>query len=325
LGDKITGESLMSRLSRNFAPSLCGTLASIAAALSLAESQSDTWARRFAESTDGKQIAYYTVSGTADTVPLIVISGGPGSDHRYMRAAGTFQELAANRRVVMYDQRATGDSAPAPENPTVELWLDDIEAIRHALGARQIDLMGHSWGGYLAMSYATEYPDRVRGLVLVDSAAPTLSNNVQLLSSIYPERSVKWQEVRQNLSDEFTAKEISIFFSMEFLDSRWYQRFLSHVEGFVYNISVNNDLRDDMNRRDLASRLPDIRQPTLVLHGRFDAVLAVETSWNIHNVLPNSTFHVFERSGHMPFIEERGPFIRNVTDFLSELDGTAAQ
>lgn len=315
----------MSRFSRNVVAPLCGTLVSAAAVMCLAEPQSDPWARRFAESTDGKQIAYYTVSGTADTVPLIVISGGPGSDHRYMRAAGTFQELAAYRRVVMYDQRATGESAPAPETPAVELWLDDIEAIRRALGVRQIDLMGHSWGGYLAMSYATEYPDRARGLVLVDSAAPTSSDNIQLLSSIYPERSVKWQEVRQNLSDEFKAEEISIFFSMEFLDPRWYRHFLSHVEGFVYNISVNSDLRSDMSRRNLASRLPDIRQPTLVLHGRFDAVLAAETSWNIHNVLPNSTFHVFERSGHMPFIEERGPFIRHVTDFLSGIDGKAAQ
>lgn len=290
------------------------------ATVCLADSSIDPWTQRFAESTDGEAIAYYTVSGSPGTVPLLVISGGPGSDHRYMRAAGTFRELAASRRVIMYDQRATGDSAPAPENPTVELWVDDIEAIRRALGVNQLDLMGHSWGGYLAMTYAAKYPDRARGLILVDSAAPSLSDNIQLLSRVYPERSMKWQEVRGNLPSVFAAEEISIFFSMEFLDPSWYRRFLSHVNGLVYDISINNDLREDMSRQHLASRLGDIRQPTLVLHGRFDAVLATETSWNIHEALPNSTFHVFEHSGHMPFIEEREAFTVKVTDFLSSID-----
>lgn len=297
---------------------LCATLVLTAAALWPAAPSAGDWTQSFAESKGDDRVAFYTVPTATDTVPLLVISGGPGSDHRYMHAAGTFQELAADRRLVMYDQRATGDSAPA--QPTVALWVDDIEAVRRALGADRIDLMGHSWGGYLTMAYAAEYPERARGLVLVDSAAPSLADNIQLLSRIYPERSAKWREIRRELPDVFAAEDISIFFSMEFLDSSWYRRFLSHVEGLTYDVSVNNILREDMERYDLVSRLGDIRQPSLVLHGRFDAVLATENSWKIHEALSNSTFHVFERSGHMPFIEQREEFVVQVTDFLSTLD-----
>lgn len=282
------------------------------------QSTARDWTPAFATSADGARIAYYAMPGAPDTVPLLVISGGPGSDHRYMHAGGAFERLSEQRRVVMFDQRATGRSDPAPENPRIDQWVADVEAIRRALGAGRIDLLGHSFGGYLAMSYAVAHPERARSLVLVDSAAPDPAQNVQLLGEVYPERIEGWSERRASLPDKFPAEAISLFFSMEFVDPAWTDRYLEHVRGLTYDISVNDALRADMEARSLGEHIREIDKPVLVLHGRFDGVLAPATSWAIHQALPRSRFQVLEKSGHMPFIEQPDAFVAAVSEFLRE-------
>lgn len=274
----------------------------------------------FTNAPDGARIAYYTRDKSAETVPLIVISGGPGSDHRYMHAGGAFERLALARRVVMYDQRATGSAAPAPETPTIDMWVSDIEAVRKHLGAERIDLLGHSFGGYLAMSYAVAHPERARSLILVDSSQPDLENNVQLMNELFPDRANAWRSLRASLDEPFRAEEIALFFSMEFADPGWLDRYVAHVTGLIYDVDTNEGLRADIARRDLDSQIEAIMAPTLVIHGRFDAILATSTSWSLHQRLENSRFEVFERSGHMPFIEEADPFAQRVADFLRDID-----
>ena len=275
---------------------------------------------RFTESRDGARIAYYGAGQGPTRVPLLVIAGGPGSDRRYMNAGGAIDALAKGRTVITYDQRGTGKSARVPGSPTIDLWLEDIDAIRMAVGAERLDLLGHSFGGYLAMSYSDAYASHVRSLVLVDSAAPNIDDNIQLLSRVYPDRLSEWRSVRSNLPDEFKAPDIAVFFSMEFVDPSWLDRYLEHVDGFTYNIAVNNELRGDMAARDLGSRIGNIDNPVMVMHGRYDAVLATENSWRMHEALPNSEFEVIEMSGHMPFVERADEFVRVVEEFLSKVD-----
>ena len=105
---------------------------------------------------------------------LITIGGGPGLSAEYMvdleQLAGP--ELA----VITYDQRGTGRSsrpAATPANYELADYTADLEAVRAAVGAEQVHLLGHSWGGLVAMEYATRYPDKVSSLILVDSYPPT--------------------------------------------------------------------------------------------------------------------------------------------------------
>lgn len=290
----------------------------VTAASSLVAQDTSAWEVSFAESADGARIAYYERPGSPRTVPLLVVSGGPGTDHRYLHAGGAFDRLAEHRRVIMFDQRATGRSSPAPEEPLIDDWVSDIDAIRRAVGAEQVDLLGHSFGGYLALSYAADYPERVRRMVLVSPASPDPSENVQLLEKMYPERASRWREQRASLPDTFPAETIELFFSMEFADPSWIDAYTDHVRGLRYNVAVNNALRRDMARRELSARVDRIRAPVLILHGRFDAVLAPATSWALHRSLPESRFRVVERSGHMPFAERPDEFLEAVLEFLGE-------
>ena len=86
--------------------------------------------------------------------------------------------------------------------------IEDLEAIRVALGADKIELMGHSWGGYLAMVYASRYPQHVAHLMLCDSASPKWTDTDFLFKDIFPE-GVEDQAVldaREGLGDPDAAQ-----------------------------------------------------------------------------------------------------------------------
>ena len=100
---------------------------------------------------------------------MVVLHGGPGASHDYLRPG--FDLLAAGRTLIYYDQRGGGQS-PVPAGTPVG-WREqvaDLDALREAWGLDQLTICGYSWGGLLAMLYATEHPDRVARLALVSPA-----------------------------------------------------------------------------------------------------------------------------------------------------------
>lgn len=116
---------------------------------------------------------------------MIAIHGGPGQSHHYML---DLESLAGQQfSVVTYDQRGVGGSSSPPANPAhYELadYIGDLEAVRRAVGADQVVLLGHSWGGIVAMHYATVYPESVRSLILVGSGPPTWDGMMTAWASI---------------------------------------------------------------------------------------------------------------------------------------------
>ena len=117
---------------------------------------------------------WYTIVGEGEEpgkLPLLLLHGGPGGAHDYMESMG---ELArGGRRVIMYDQLGCGKS-PVPSNPdmwTVELFVEEVDAVRQALGLERLHILGQSWGGMLGMEYALTQPEGVESLVICDSPA----------------------------------------------------------------------------------------------------------------------------------------------------------
>lgn len=105
---------------------------------------------------------------------LVAINGGPGMPSDYMRSL----ELLAGEglAVVTYDQRGTGRSTRPPdvvESYALSKYVEELEAVREAVGAEQVHVLGHSWGGLVAIRYATLYPERVSSIVLSGSGPPT--------------------------------------------------------------------------------------------------------------------------------------------------------
>src|SRR4029453_3199687 len=120
---------------------------------------------RFVTASDGVKLASH-VAGSGR--PLYVIHGGPANDHTgfgdYLAPISAYAELC------LLDQRGCGDSEDAPvETYTLARLVSDIEDVRLALGHEKIQLLGHSFGGAVVVSYALKFPQNLAGLVIVDS------------------------------------------------------------------------------------------------------------------------------------------------------------
>jgi proline iminopeptidase len=269
---------------------------------------------------------YVEVLGTAAGAPLVVVNGGPGFDHTYEHAAvpGTtsaWETLSRTRRVVFYDQRGNGRSGALKPGQSCTLadQIADLDAVRAHLGVDKIDLLGHSWGGYLVMAYAARHPEHVRHLVTVDSAAPKWSDTVFLFKDIFPEG--------QERADSFTfadalgdaaASEAGIreYFHWLFYSPEKRDAFIAQIGGGVYNKPVNESIDHDVQRFDLNPELRKYKFPTLVITGRYDINVAPSVAYKMHKAIPGSKFVVFEKSGHLPFFEEPEPFVRALESFL---------
>jgi len=116
---------------------------------------------------------YYRSVGSG--TPAVLLSGGPGFTVDYMVPVGDC--LPADYRRILFEQRGTGKSRPpklSPESMTLQAVVEDLEALRLHLKQDRLLLVGHSWGGMLAMAYAAAHPDRVDRLILIGSGGPTL-------------------------------------------------------------------------------------------------------------------------------------------------------
>src|SRR5690242_12647978 len=100
--------------------------------------------------------------------PLVLMHGGPGLDHVSLTP---FLGLADRFTIVLYDHRCNGRSTGAPvTSMTFDNLAADADALRETLGFERWAVLGHSFGGHVALEYALRYPNRVSRLVLLDTA-----------------------------------------------------------------------------------------------------------------------------------------------------------
>ena len=264
---------------------------------------------------------WYEVRGGASGAPLVVVNGGPGFDHTYELCSDAWDVLARTRRVVMYDQRGTGRSSAyhAGMSCTLADQIADLEALRAQLGAPKLDLLGHSWGGYLVMAYTARYPARVAHLVICDSASPKWTETDFMFKNFYPDGLEK-----QGRFDFFDAlgdsgayaASLHEYLGWLFVSTQKRDEFLAAASRIHVSKAVNLALNADLGPLDMWPLLPAFTCPALVLTGRHDINVAPSTAWKIHKAIPGSRFVVFETSGHLPFFEEPQAFVKTVEGFL---------
>ena len=265
---------------------------------------------------------YVEVRGTAPGRPLLIVNGGPGFDHTYLLTSPVWDEIAKARRVVMYDQRGTGRStAVKPGTPlTLKDQLADLEAVRKSLGTEEVDLLGHSYGGALVMAYSARNPDRVKRLLIIDSAAPKWTETVFLFNQVYPDVAERMDgfEFGSQFGD-VTAIDggIQQYLQMLFWDPQHRDAFLRQFTPGGFRRHVNEVLDADMAHYDLNPEIKKFRMPVLVMTGRYDMNVAPIVAWKIHKAIPGSRFVVVDRSGHLPFYEEPERFKQVVEKFLN--------
>jgi proline iminopeptidase len=122
----------------------------------------------YIRSTDGVRLWVHSVGGGPGAKVLVVVHGGPGLSLTYL---SIFDRLASRtRQVVSYDQRGAGlSTSPADGNYGLGAQVSDLAAVQRWTGARQIEILGHSWGGIPAAAYTALHPGHVAALALLDA------------------------------------------------------------------------------------------------------------------------------------------------------------
>ena len=271
--------------------------------------------------TPGGARLWYEVRGDASGRPLVMVNGGPGFDHTYVLCSDAWDTIAQSRKVVFYDQRGCGRSGPlrAGQSCTLADQIADLDALRSKLGMERVDLLGHSWGGYLVMAYAARHPEHVAHLMIVDSASPKWTDTDFIFKYIFPE-GVERQgslDFFDGLGDSTAGKQsLDEYLHMLFVSEAKRDEFMANASSYKYTRSVNETLNADLNKFDMWPALAAFRMPTLVATGRYDINVAPSTAWKIHKAIAGSRWVVFEKSGHLPYFEEPEKFVTTVNDFL---------
>ena len=248
-----------------------------------------------------------------------VLHGGPGMDHTYFKPY--LSPLADDMQLIYVDHRNTGRSSRVPlETCTIEQMADDVEALRQYLGLGKVSVMGNSFGGFWALTYALRYPDSLNRLILI-----TTSPSHEFYAAAKAEAARKGTtEQIAAVPDVFEGKistneEFSAWWQV--MRPLYYYRWDDAYEEGGKRGTTNAECASYMFRHvipsyDVRPRLSQINVPTLVLGGRHDWVTPYGESETIAAAVPDSELVIFEESGHLPFVEEQERFLQVVRDFM---------
>lgn len=267
-------------------------------------------------------------------LPLLCLHGGPGGGHFYLEP---LEALAAGgRRIILYDQLGCGNS-DVPEDVsihTVGLYVDEVNAVRAALGLESVHILGHSWGGMLAMEYALTQRAGLRSVVLSNTGASMpqwQAEDAELLKAL-PEKvqqTLKQHEAAGTTgSQEYKLAGAEFYRRHASLRLRPRPDCLKRMEGkpgdHVYQYMwgpgewlISGTLKD----WDITNRLNEIRVPALVLVGRHDHATPA-LAQTLKNGIPDSELVVFENSGHHSHLEETDKYLKVVETFLRRVENT---
>lgn len=279
----------------------------------------------------GHTVIAYSFGSGADTVFLL--NGGPGLPCDYLREAHSCL-IDQGFRVVAFDQLGTG-KADRPDDPTlwtIARYVEETETVRRALGLGKVHLLGHSWGGWLAIEYALTHPGALKTLILEDTVAdiPHLVTELERLRGALGAETVAMMLAHEADGTfghpEYQAAVTLLNYRHVCRLAEWpapVNRSLGDWNMGPYEaIQGPNEFLYIGNLKDW-NRVPDlhgIAVPVLITVGRHDELTpACALRMKLH--LPDAELHVFPNSSHMPFYEEPAAYYPVLTRFLEKHRG----
>jgi L-proline amide hydrolase len=281
---------------------------------------------------------WYRISGARDEpgkFPLLCLHGGPGATHDYLEPLEKMTRTG--RRVILYDQLGNGksDHPHSPSMWTVQLFVEEVAAIRRALGLDQVHLLGQSWGGMLAMEYALTKPKGLVSLTISNSPASMpqwVAEANRLRAELPPDvqQTLLKHEAAGTTDDPAYQEAVMVFYHKHVcrLDSwpdyvnRTFEKLGENPEVYLtMNGPSEFHVTGTLKNWDITNRLSEIHEPALVIGGRYDEATPAITE-RVHRGISGSEWVIFEKSSHMPFVEETNRYMDTLDQFLSRVEAS---
>jgi len=268
------------------------------------------------------QHLYYVQLGRG--TPVIFMHGGLGFDHQYFRPF--VDPLAQSAKVVYYDHLGHGRSdRPANFNDlTLARLSSDCDGLATALGFEKFILVGHSYGGFIALDFALRFPHRLAGLVLSCTAAD--------LASLVLRRPLGGTAAQQAALGQLFAGPAANATDAA-LRANWttalplYYNNVTPPPGVtaavdrrtIYSAAGFNRGNEILAGYNMVGYLPSIKVPTAVHYGTGD-IWRFGDDEKIAKNIPGATLKYFANSGHWPFQEERAAYVAYMRGFVATVE-----
>ncbi len=274
---------------------------------------------------------YYKLYKTGSNKKLITLHGGPGGSHDYLIPLADLANYGIN--VLFYDQFGCGRSEDPkdPSDYTVEHGVEELEELRKQVFNDKVVILGHSYGGLLALAYAIKYQHNLKGLIVssgLSSVPYTVKEMQRLIDELpkeYRDAIRKYDALKDYKNPEY-LRAVNYFYSQhllrlkempepvkktfEFLEKRKTYEIMNGPNEFT----IIGTIKD----YDITDQLSKIQVPTLITVGRYDEVTP-NVAELIHKNIKGSRLVIFENSSHMAMWEEREKYISVVREFIEEV------
>jgi proline iminopeptidase len=273
---------------------------------------------------------YYRETGRGQ--PIILLHGGPDFDHNYFLP--DMDRLAGSFRLIYYDQRGRGQSAgnARPEDVTVESEIADLEAVREHFGLESVAVLGHSWGGVLAMEYAIRYPARVSRLIVMNTGPASHVDYMLLRRERRKNATEDVERMREIAATAaYRAGDIeadAAYYRIHFRTTVRQPALLERVvgslranftpEGILKARAIESRLLDEtwlLGEYDLFPRLRQLNVPALIIHGDTD-IVPVECAAHVAEAIPGARLVLLRDTGHFSFIERTDEIGKAIANFF---------
>ncbi len=261
--------------------------------------------------------------------PVIVLTGGPGAGYQQLEEVA--RNLGKQHRAILLEQRGTGRSMPQPYDTTtinIRTAHDDLSRLMDHLKLKQAHLLGHSWGAMLAMSYASEYPGRVKSLILLDPGPFKLDPAINEIymhnkeSRLSPaEKEMRDAALKKFRSATASPADQEDYYKWELVPVLYDRTKIDSLAIIIHRGGRNPKMGSLMFQSlikggfDLTEKLSQFNKPVHIITGSQDPGAFV--SYEIKMVVPEARLQWINKAGHFPMYEQPEQFYKALAESIS--------
>ncbi|WP_462221825.1 proline iminopeptidase-family hydrolase [Ferruginibacter sp.] len=290
------------------------------------------------ETPKGKFNIWTKYNGDNSKIKVLLLNGGPGATHEYFECFENFFD-PLNIEFIYYDQLGCGLS----DNPKdTTLWdlprfVEEVEQVRKALNLNKDNfyLLGHSWGGILAMQYALKYQDNLKGLIISNmmSSCPAYGKYAQeVLAPQFDQKVLDTIRQIEKKGDFANPKY------MQLLMPNFYAKHICRIpleqwpEPMTRSFSKSNQslyvtmqgpsefgIGGNLINWDVSKQLPQIKTPTLTIGGTYDTMDPEHMKW-MSTQLPHGRFLLCPNGSHMSMYDDQKNYFPGLIQFIKDVD-----
>lgn len=276
--------------------------------------------------------------GNNPTMKVLLLHGGPACTHEYFEAFESFFPQA-NIEFYYYDQLGSYYS-DQPEDTSLwqlDRFVDEVEQVRIVLNLNKDNfyLLGHSWGGILAMQYALKYQDNLKGLIISDmmSSAPKYGKYAdevlakQIDANILD--TIKMIEAKGEFANPTFMRLLTPHFYEKHIcrlpESEWpdpLKRTFKHLNNAIYTQMQGPSefgIAGNLANWDVSDLLRNIKTPTLTIGAKYDSMDPEFMKW-MSTEFPNGSYLYCENGSHMCLYDDQQTYFNGLIKFIKAVD-----